>query len=234
MARQVKKPAYGEKPVIQKVEDYLLSPRGEKLWRRAKLYLLVLAAACAAAYFAFNLSAYRLSSGTPFGFKHTLHLLFSPGRAAFFDAEKDAKEGRNNEAVIKYKEAVKADDKLLAGYLRLGGLDLKLKNTQEAFFYFTKAHEIEPFNYFACEKLGEIYTLKRQYSKAVSYLQKAINIAPWEKKIYFQLGDTYERMGDGVAAIDAYETSLTKLPVDSPLREESLKRMKALKKKVYP
>lgn len=234
MARKVKQLAYGEKQLGEKVEDYFLSPEGRKFNLRLRWGVMLFVVLCAAAYSMFHVYMYRYSARTPFGFKHAFELFFSSGRVDFFGAEKNAKEGKDEEAIAGYKKAVKKDSGLFSGYVRLGEIHLKSKQIQEAFLYFKKAYAIEPFNFYVCEKIGEIYGLQKKYPDAIVYLQRAVNIAPWKKEIYFLLGETYEKMGEGVEAIEAYETSLTKVPVDSPMSVDALKRMKELKKKVYP
>lgn len=234
MAREVKKPPYGARPLDERVEDYLLSHGGERLWRRVKLFLALCVVAAGVVYLVFNLSVYRMSARMPFGFKHTLELYFSPARKTFFEAEKDAESGRSSDALAKYYEAVKEDKKLFAGYARMGEIYLKLKEPKKALASLKNAYAVEPYNYFVCEKLGEVYIQQKKYARALLFLNKAVKIAPWEKDAYFLLGRTYEKLGEGVEAIEAYETSITKLPVDSPLAVEAVKRMKNLKRKVYP
>ncbi len=234
MAREIKKPPYGARPLDERFEDFLLSPGGEKLWRRIRLFMVLSAVMAAVVYLMLNVFIYRFSLRMPFGFKHTLELYFSPARKTFFEAEKDAESGRTSDALAKYNEAVKEDEKLFAGYARMGEIYIKLKEPKKALESLKNAYAIEPYNYFVCEKLGEVYIQQKKYAHALAFLNKAVKIAPWEKDVYFLLGETYENMGEGVEAIEAYETSITKLPVDSPLAAEAVKRMKSLKRKVYP
>ena len=100
------------------------------------------------------------------------------------------------------------------------------ENIDQALYFYKKAEEIYPDDYITALKIGEIYLEKKDYSKAIEYILKSINLNEENKKSIiakqWQYGDTkyiyktqalsrvaqiYKDMGDCDNAV-LYQTKL--------------------------
>lgn len=216
-----------------RIIDYILSFTLAELKRLLKLCVVFV---CIAYVFIqmFLLIDFVLRYRAIYGIDHTVYLLFSPARRVFFSADRHESKGEDGDALLAFEEAVEIDKNLLTGYVRIGNLYENHRNFQKALHYFKKAYVVDSHQYYVCKKLGEIYMLHRDYTKAVSLLQRAARLDSRNKEILVLLGKAYEGLGEYVEAIEAYETSLTKLPVTGKLEDEVEKRIKQLKAKVFP
>lgn len=233
MARETKKTPYGQPPLDESVEDFLLSQKGKKAVRRAQGIAVGILIALAVAYYGFMSAVYLYSARTTYGYGHALALLFSSGRRLFREAGGAEKEGRLAEAVVLLKGALREDAQLFAGHVKMGDVHLKLKHPKDALSSYLQANKIDPYNPYVCKRIGRIYIRGKKFARALTYLQKASLLARWDKEVFILLGEAYEGLGEDVEAIEAYETSLIKLPVRGTLQDGVEKRIKRLKAKVY-
>ncbi|MES2064476.1 MAG: tetratricopeptide repeat protein [Bacteroidota bacterium] len=104
-----------------------------------------------------------------------------------FDSEK------YDEAIAKYKEAIKADPKSDNAYYEMG---YTLYNTQkplEAIPYLETTIKLSPKAGGAYDLLGSIYDDNKQTAKAIEYYLKGISVDPDYQRLYYNLGLTYYR-----------------------------------------
>lgn len=116
-----------------------------------------------------------------------------------------------------YNMADKMFYKISSIYLNRGAIYLEIGEMKKAEEDFMKALEIDPKNFKAYQNLGFLMIKRGLIDKAISYLQKSINISyPAPSKFYLQLGYLYRLKGYYGKAYMAFTKALEKDSVRYP------------------
>jgi len=62
--------------------------------------------------------------------------------------------------------------------------------------------EVDPGDASSLENLGIVYGMKKDFSKSLTYFQKALKIKPEKYELYMNISQTYRIMGDSKKAND--------------------------------
>ncbi len=112
-------------------------------------------------------------------------------------------------------------NKLATIYLHNGKID-------EAIKWYERAIINEPLRDNSLHNLGVAYFLKKNYSKAIKYIQFAVQVNSKEAEFYSTLGFAYEKNNQYQEAYNNYQEAL-KL---NPKLESAVNNMNRLKQKV--
>lgn len=85
-------------------------------------------------------------------------------------------QGRLEEALWQYNQAISMNPNLILGYSNRGGLYLKNESWEMAIADFNHILTIDPNNAFAYFSLGKAYLAKKAYAKALVNIQKAMEL----------------------------------------------------------
>ncbi len=115
---------------------------------------------------------------------------------------------------IKYsKKNITYENKVKSSSLLIDGIKQKMiGNKQEAYEYFFKATEKNPYNGAALYELAKIYFENNEFNNALEYINKAIEIEPknlWYKQL---LADTYIATRNYNSAIKVYDNLIQENP----------------------
>ena len=81
--------------------------------------------------------------------------------------------------------------------------------------------KIKPDDGYITDSLGWVYFKRGQYSQALKWLNKAVELVPEDPVILEHIGDVYLEMNSREKALNYYERSLRKKDKDrEPLREK--------------
>jgi tetratricopeptide (TPR) repeat protein len=89
----------------------------------------------------------------------------------------------------------------------LGRIALLEGRPAEAAHWLKAIHDAGERIFDSTARLAEAYLKAGQTSQAVPILQAAIQEAPWDAALYYQLGQAYQRLNQPELAQDAYDTS---------------------------
>lgn len=115
-----------------------------------------------------------------------------------------AKEEKYKEAVIEYKNAVKAVPKDAAAHWKLANASLKEKDIRTAFTELQKAVDLDPNNYEALGKLGEIYLMAGKNDEAKQIADNLVKSRPDDPQGYILQAGIAVRAGkvdEGIAKL---------------------------------
>jgi tetratricopeptide (TPR) repeat protein len=98
-----------------------------------------------------------------------------------------------DDAIAKYKEAIKADPKYSNAYYEIGYTLFSDKKPLEAISYLETTIKLSPKSGGAYDMLGSIYDDNQQTAKAIEYYLKGISVDPDYQRLYYNLGLTYYR-----------------------------------------
>jgi len=104
-----------------------------------------------------------------------------------------------NHLIQSVKQNLVGDEKK-PGYLQTAGVEMQ------------EALRLYPKNYEALFGLGELYTTKNEYDKALSYYQKALDMYPDDAKALNNLGNTYFRMNNYEKAFEILSRAVKLYP----------------------
>ena len=104
-------------------------------------------------------------------------------------------------------------------------LALKCQRLDAAFQLLQKYHTSGQRTFESLNMLGVISKKKRNYDAALKAFTEAQKMSPQDYRIYFNLGMTYEELGDGVRAVENYERALEL----SPTFEKAETRLRTLR-----
>lgn len=113
------------------------------------------------------------------------------------------------EAAIKcYRNAVKINPNLSAGYQNLGELLVKNGELESALIALRQGIKIDAKNPRYYYLLGEVWQKQGQYKLAISDYSRAIELKPENHLFHKKLGDVWEKMGKLDVAISCYEKAI--------------------------
>jgi len=118
-----------------------------------------------------------------------------------------------DKAVAAAQEAVAADPTYPEAQVTLGEylLDLSDERADEALAHFEKALALSPKDVGAKVGVARVKGIKGDYEGAAEILLSAAKLNPKPEKLYYELGQVYERAGQFEKAVGAYRKALERL-----------------------
>ncbi|MFD0766716.1 tetratricopeptide repeat protein [Mucilaginibacter lutimaris] len=101
--------------------------------------------------------------------------------------------GKYDDAIAKYKEAIKTDAKYANAYYEIGYTYFSTNKPLEAIPYLETTIKLLPNSGGAYDMLGSIYDDNNQTAKGIEYYLKGISVDPNYQRLYYNLGLTYYR-----------------------------------------
>ena len=117
-------------------------------------------------------------------------------------------EGKNEEAVNYFKQALDADPDYLEAFIGLGRAYNLLNMKDEAFNAWQDVQKRDPQNASACAFLGKSYLNKNMFDEAIVNLEKAVSLDSQSVHIYNDLGFAYGKKGMSGKAVEAYQKTI--------------------------
>ncbi len=90
----------------------------------------------------------------------------------------------------------------------IGNCHRKLKSFDKGVFYFERALEMDPNNFYALFGLADCYRGMNQQFRSIEYWNRILKIDPNNKVILTRAGDAYRNTGDYATATEYYEKAL--------------------------
>jgi tetratricopeptide (TPR) repeat protein len=112
-----------------------------------------------------------------------------------------SQEGKTDEAIRKYEEALRLDPNLVAAHVSLGLIMAQKRDLDKAIFHFRKALEIKPDIAEVHNSLGVALIFKGDLDEAVEHLETAIKINPKFAKAHNSLAVALAKKGRTEEAI---------------------------------
>lgn len=100
------------------------------------------------------------------------------------------------------------DDADIRVLTAIGNCHRKLKTFKDGVYYFEKALEKEPHNFYALFGLADCYRGMNQQFKSIEYWNKILELDPENKVILTRAGDAFRTTGNYDKAIDYYTKAL--------------------------
>ncbi|MGA2330436.1 MAG: tetratricopeptide repeat protein [Syntrophales bacterium] len=139
-------------------------------------------------------------------------------------------QGRLDEAIAHYAEALRIDPGLADAYNNIGLALTKLGRPDEAIPNFFKAIGINPSHAAAHYNLGTLLASQRKLDEAIYQFRECVRIKPDYAKAYNNLGNALLFRGKIDEAIDSYRQAL-RLKTDYTMARENLKNALAQQKR---
>lgn len=117
-------------------------------------------------------------------------------------------QGRNDEAIDDYKQAIQLAPEQIFVWNNLGNLCMKITRNDEAMLAFQKALEHNQRDPVAWCGLGNVYYRIGYIDDSITAYRKAIEYAPTLAHPWNGLGDAYASVGRDVDAISAYQKAI--------------------------
>lgn len=149
-------------------------------------------------------------------FSHTLNVTKNNYVAHHGIALSLSKEGKINEAIYHYNEAIRLKPNYAEAYNNRGTIYVKLRQYQLAMEDFNKAILLYPNYAEAHYNKGLTYFMIGQYQSAIKYYNKAITLKPDDADAYSNRGNAFNKLGQYQRAILDYNASIQFKP-DNPV-----------------
>ena len=117
-------------------------------------------------------------------------------------------QGKNDEAIEAYKQAIEIAPEQILVWNNLGNLCLKIMRNDEAMLAFQKTLKHNPKDTIAWNGLGTVYYRIGYIDDSITAYQKAIEYAPTLAYPWAGLGDSYASTGRDLDAIAAYQKAI--------------------------
>ncbi len=117
-------------------------------------------------------------------------------------------QGKNDEAIEAYKQAIEIAPEQILVWNNLGNLCLKIMRNDEAMLAFQKTLKHNPKDTIAWNGLGTVYYRIGYIDNSITAYQKAIEYAPTLAYPWAGLGDSYASTGRDLDAIAAYQKAI--------------------------
>ncbi len=143
-------------------------------------------------------------SGAARAFRAARTLQPANAQVLFFLATVLERAGEINEALATYRELIALRPEMFEGHLGLGALLLKRggTNADEGLSELKRALQIDPNLYEAQVAIGRALISGGHPAEAISYLQRAAELAPNNPEPHYQLSLAYRRLGRKQEAAD--------------------------------
>ena len=117
-------------------------------------------------------------------------------------------QGKNDEAIEAYKQAIEIAPEQIFVWNNLGNLCLKIMRNDEAMLAFQKTLKHNPKDPIAWNGLGTVYYRIGYIDDSITAYRKAIEYAPLLASPWTGLGDSYTSTGRDLDAIAAYQKAI--------------------------
>lgn len=121
-------------------------------------------------------------------------------------------EGKIEEAIIKFDEALKLNSNDARSYAGLGAAKGLVQQWQEAIEKVTKGIELAPQDSYITASLGSVYILQNNMPAALELYEKIVKVDPKYAEAQYNLGWFYQREGRFDKAIEAYKNAIRYSP----------------------
>ncbi len=111
-------------------------------------------------------------------------------------------------------------------------------NLDQALNLISRAMELKPEDGYITDSMGWVYYQRKDYEKAVQYLEKAARLSDFETIIASHLADAYVKAGQLTKALATYQKARENAKKDKPGQEDStliqeiIKKIKNLEKRI--
>jgi tetratricopeptide (TPR) repeat protein len=152
-------------------------------------------------------------SATPSTGSEKINALLREGQAL-------QEKGKSDQALQRYREALKLQEDYVPTHLALASVYLQLGRDEEALKELERAAELAPDNGFVQAQLGRLYLKREEFTKSVLALEKAKELDPEEAQIRYWLGAAYyfRSYADAKAAVAELEKAVELDPKDAEMR----------------
>lgn len=130
-------------------------------------------------------------------------------RNKFEDAQRLMIEGRLNESIDAFSEAIKTGENTDIAFLSRGVAYLKNHETDNAIEDFSEVVKRNDHNVKAHFYKGIAYMAKQYYEEAISEFDKTIELAPENGAAFFARGTAYAQIGNDELATKNIKTAIT-------------------------
>ncbi len=117
-------------------------------------------------------------------------------------------QGKNDEAIDSYKQAIAIAPEQIFIWNNLGNLYMKIMRNDEAMHAFKKALQHNPKDPIAWNGLGTVYYRNGYIDDSINAYRKAIEYAPSYASPWTGLGDAYASIGREIDAIVGYQNAI--------------------------
>jgi tetratricopeptide (TPR) repeat protein len=117
-------------------------------------------------------------------------------------------QGKNDEAINAYKQAIAIAPEQIFVWNNLGNLCMKIMRHDEAMLAFQKALQHNPKDPIAWNGLGTVYFRIGYIDDSIAAFRKAIEFAPGLANSWTGLGEAYASVGRDIDAIAAYQKAI--------------------------
>jgi tetratricopeptide (TPR) repeat protein len=140
--------------------------------------------------------AYALSAPAKQCYLNAARLAPKEFRWVYLLGKLHEREGDAERAISYYNSARSLRPDYLPVFVNLGNIYLQLNRLDEAEVQFKGALELDEASAAASYGLGQVALSKRNYAVAVSYLEKAVRLAPEANRLHYALAMAYRGLGD--------------------------------------
>lgn len=97
-------------------------------------------------------------------------------------------------------------------WIRLGNISEMMNDPERASYSYENVLRHNPYNTKALTQVASIFRMKEQYSKAVVFLRRVLEVDNENGEIWSELGHCFLMMDDLQQAYSAYQNALYHLP----------------------
>ncbi|MCC7119738.1 MAG: tetratricopeptide repeat protein [Anaerolineales bacterium] len=117
-------------------------------------------------------------------------------------------QGKNDEAISAYKQAIEIAPEQIFVWNNLGNLCMKIQRNDEAMLAFQKALQHNSKDPIAWNGLGTVYFRIGYLDDAINAFRKALELAPTLAQAWLGLGEAYATVGRDIDAVASYQRAL--------------------------
>lgn len=117
-------------------------------------------------------------------------------------------QGKTEQAVNCYRQAIRLKPELPQAYHRLGDILTQQGNEPEAIALYQQSIERNPEDAESYYRLGQICAKQEKWDEAISYYRKSIEIQPSDDNAYHHLGNVLFNQQNWQEAADAYQRAI--------------------------
>jgi eukaryotic-like serine/threonine-protein kinase len=115
--------------------------------------------------------------------------------------------GENEKALAEFQQVTQLQPDNVEGWSNVATADLRLGKTQESIAAYEKSLQLAPTS-LAYMNLGYVYTVSKEYPKAIQALEKAVELGPNDEAARGSLADAYRYSGQKDKADETYDKAI--------------------------
>ncbi len=184
-------------------------------WRYRRIALAVLGCLLLSIFMTISRLQIRYWQNTVTLFKHSL--MVTPSNYLIQNNLGNAflRQGKNQEAIAHYTEALRIKPDFAEGHNNLGNAFLRQGKNQEAIAHYTEALRIKPDFARAHNNLGNALARQEKDQEAIAHYTEALRIEPNDARVHYNLGNALARQGRFQEAILHFAAVLRVNPDDA-------------------